>query len=471
MTEQLLTVQQLSFFLSMHPNTIYKLNDEGRIPSVYINRSIRFNKKDIDDWLKKNKRTHSDFQFSFTKCTLLLKEYDRIFLKGESALSKNNSKRWSYGFGTVYLRKTKQGKIRYYLDYLDKSGKRKRQVVKQAQTRAEAVIALQRKITEILDSSLSPTRIKRISFLEFSKLYLENYSKPTKKSWKCDFYCLNAQLLPYFGEFELQTVSSLQIENYRAERLNDGVQKSTTNRELALLKKMFNLAIDWGYCEKNPSRKVKLFSEKDNLKEQILSENEEKRLLAESAEHLKPIIITALHTGMRRNEILNLKWNQVDLKSRVILVVKTKSGKNRTVPINEFLFEVFNGLREHRTSDYVFPNPEGEPFRSIRHSFENACRRAEIKMRFHDLRHSFACRLIQRGCDIETLRTLLGHHSVTVTERYIHTNEEQKRKAVEFLSAEKTQKTAEKRVDLSHICHMDREKPSEKDLVSLFSVN
>jgi integrase len=82
----------------------------------------------------------------------------------------------------------------------------------------------------------------------------------------------------------------------------------------------------------------KLFNEKDNLKQKILSPTEEKKLLAESAEHLRRIIITALNTGMRRNEIFNLKWENIDLKLKLIEVTKTKAGKNRTIPINDDLY-------------------------------------------------------------------------------------------------------------------------------------
>lgn len=472
MRDTLLTVKELSSFLHVHPKTIYKWKDEARLPFHEINGQIRFKRTEIEQYVDKHKRGYFKFQDFLPKFDLSLGKYDRMLLKERSNALGKNSKRWSYGFGTVYIRKTEKGKIRYYIDYVDKGGKRRREVVKHAQTRAETVLALQRKVAEVLDAQLSPNRIKKINFKELSALYLENYAKPTKKSWECDAYCLDAHLLPYFGDHELEAVSPFQIEKYRAERLNEGVQKSTTNRELALLKRMFNLAIDWGYCHENPVKKVKLFSEKDNLKEQMLAEEDEEKLLGECADHLRPIILTALNAGMRRNEILSLKWNEVDLKGRVIHVVKTKSGKNRIIPLNEALHSVLVDMKSKKISEYVFPNPEtGKPFKSIRHGFENACRRVGIKLRFHDLRHTFACRLIRRGCDIETLRNLLGHHSVTVTERYIHTDDEQKRKAVGLLSSGKPQERAKKKAVLSHICHMGDEDKAERAVTSLFSEN
>jgi hypothetical protein len=149
--------------------------------------------------------------------------------------------------------------------------------------------------------------------------------------------------------------------------------------------------------------------------------------------------------------------------SRGVIAV---SGKNREIPVNNGLLTVLEELKKRKKSDFVFPNPKtNKPFRSIRHSFENACRRANIHdLRFHDLRHTFACRMIQKGCDIETLRDLLGHHSISVTERYIHTNLDQKRGAIERIS-EKNEE------DVSHICHMGQERQKEGFSSYLFSVN
>jgi integrase len=246
-------------------------------------------------------------------------------------------------------------------------------------------------------------------------------------------------------------VTSLDIETYRAARLKAGVKKSTTNREIALLKKMFHLAIDWGYCADNPVLKVKLFSEKDNLKERVLSEAEETRFLANCTEHLIPIVVFALNTGMRKNEILALMWEQIDRKGKVVRVTKTKSGKDRFVPLNEVAVGVIEAQCSKATGKFVFPSTKGgESFKAVRKSFEGACRRAGISgLRFHDLRHTFATRLIQRGADIVTVQNLLGHHSVTITQRYTHSGLDRKRYAVDLL-ASKALEMGQKPEDLLH---------------------
>lgn len=226
---------------------------------------------------------------------------------------------------------------------------------------------------------------------------------------------------------------------------------------------MLNLAVEWGYLFESEVPKIKLFPEKDNLKERILTAAEEVRLFEASSEHLKPVLKVALHTGMRRGEILGLRWDDVDLDAGTIRVVRTKSGKMRLIPLNDVLLEEFEKLRR--------AGGEGEPVfphKSVRSAFEGACRRAGIKnLRFHDLRHTFATRLVERGVDLITIKELLGHSSVTITERYTHSFKEQKRNAVRALG----EKEAGISENLLNICETRQRGKRKKVLRSLFSVN
>lgn len=172
-------------------------------------------------------------------------------------------------------------------------------------------------------------------------------------------------------------------------------------------RKMLNLAVEWGYLFEREVPRIKLFPEKDNLKERILTAEEEARLFEASSVHLKPVLKVALNTGMRRGEILSLRWGEVDLEARVVKAVRTKSRKVRLIPLNDVLLEEFEKLRR--------AGGEGEsvfPHKSVRSAFEGACRRAGIKnLRFHDLRHTCATRLVERGVDLITVKELLGHHN------------------------------------------------------------
>ena len=351
-------------------------------------------------------------------------------------MAKAKSKtRYSSVYGAIYQRKTKDGRIRWYLDYRDELGKRIQRVAVNAQTADEAGLALQTEVKRVFDRAQGVKEKKRIVFSDFAKLYIDNYAKPNKRSWRCDDYCIDAHLKPFFGKLDLGAITPLDVERFRAKRLEAGIKKSTSNRELALLKRMFHLAADWGYSAENPVAKVKLFSERDNLKERVLTADEETKLLAHCAPHLRPIVVFALNTGMRRGEILGLRWDQVDPAGKSVLVKRTKSGRDRSIPLNEAAAGVIRAQRTKSHGTYVFPSTKGREFmRTVDHSFGRACRLAGIVgLRFHDLRHTFATRLIRRGVDIITVQALLGHYAVTVTQRYTHTGADEKRRAVEAL--------------------------------------
>lgn len=153
--------------------------------------------------------------------------------------------------------------------------------------------------------------------------------------------------------------------------------------------------------------------------------------------YVKPIVITALHTGMRKGEILSLKWDNVDLKHGFILLDVTKNGERREIPINKTLETVFLDKSLIRRLDvpYVFYDPAtGKPYQNVKRSFYTACRRAGIRdFHFHDLRHTFASHLVMSGVDITTVKELLGHKTLTMTLRYAHLAPSHKVRAVDVL--------------------------------------
>ena len=294
-----------------------------------------------------------------------------------------------------------------------------------------------------------------VRFSGFAETYIRDYAKTNKRSWRSDVSCLKSNLTPAFGSYRLKDITALQIEKCRAKRLESGVSKSTVNRDLALMKRMFNLAIDWGIALENPVRKVRFFSEKDNLKERILTREEEPRLLAFCQGHLKAVILVALNTGMRLGEILGLRWDQVDLGRKQVRVERTKSGSDGLVPINLVLQGVFSGLRgQNGHSGFVFSNRlTGKPLTTVRNSFTTACRKARISgLRFHDLRHTFASRLVESGVDLITIKDLQGHSSVTIAERYTHPNHGLKKVAVDLL-AQTSSRPTKGAENPAHICH------------------
>lgn len=136
----------------------------------------------------------------------------------------------------------------------------------------------------------------------------------------------------------ISEINPFLIEKYKQKRKEDGVSVRTINIELACLRRMFNMALKWGWARKNPLKEVKLFKEPKG-KDRILSPEEKVRLfdairLSQRTLHLEPIVITALATGMRKSEVVNLKWPHVDLVNRLIIVEGTKSGYVRKIPMN-----------------------------------------------------------------------------------------------------------------------------------------
>ena len=232
--------------------------------------------------------------------------------------------------------KKKSGKSEYwYIDYVFE-GKRKWESVGRvgevSKADAKKLLALRR--TEILQAKFKTPKNRSIpTFSEFAQEYLE-YAKQNKKSWERDMYSLR-KLVPFFGNYKLSVISPILIERYKLERI-EHVSPRTVNIELVLLKRMFNLAISWDKCESNPLQRVNLFKQSEP-KERILTHEEEQRLLDGSPVHLRPIIITALQTGMRYSEILGLTWDNVDLEAGYIRIKESKSGKGRSIPINETL--------------------------------------------------------------------------------------------------------------------------------------
>ncbi|MBI2485492.1 MAG: tyrosine-type recombinase/integrase [Deltaproteobacteria bacterium] len=241
--------------------------------------------------------------------------------------------------------KGKEGKKKeyWYIDYTYE-GKRKWESVgvigEVSKENAKKLLALRN--TEILQGKFNAPKPKVIpTFSEFARDYLE-FAKGSKTSWDRDMYSLKS-LEPFFGSFKLKDISPILIEKYKLERKQD-VSTRTVNIELALLRRMFNLALSWDKCKSNPMHKVKFFKESPP-KERILTLEEEKALLGSSPGHLKPILITALNTGMRYSELLTLNWDNVDLVSGYIHVIKSKTGKGRKIPINETLKNTLEGLK------------------------------------------------------------------------------------------------------------------------------
>ena len=157
-------------------------------------------------------------------------------------------------------------------------------------------------------------------------------------------------------------------------------------------------------------------------------------------DHLKPIVILALNTGLRRGEIFNLQRRDVDLNHRLLTIrgENAKSGHTRVVPLNSEAHSVIrNWMADQGDQDsiYLFPSPKtGVRLVTIKTAWRDLMRLARLReFRFHDLRHTFASNLAMRGADLYSIKELLGHADVTTTQRYAHLAPEHRSKVVELL--------------------------------------
>jgi len=288
-----------------------------------------------------------------------------------------------------------------------------------------------------------------ITLPELGNRYIE-YAKVHKRSWKRDVQMLG-NLQAFFGPSKLRDITALRVEEYQQARVKD-VCPATSNREMALLKHMFNMAERWGqHHGANPVRLVKFLPE-NNLRFETLSEEQEERLLMASPPYLREMILFAINTGLRTSDIFNLQWMEVDIEQRRLKKIVKKSDKPLSLPLNETAFGIIEARLAVQQGPYVFYSPmTGDRFKDVKGALLAAVKRAGLpKITWHMFRHTFASRLTRDGVDVVTVKDLLGHSDISTTMRYAHSNDEAKRRAVQKLrNSDKTVTVVPRKVKIA----------------------
>ncbi|WP_295400367.1 site-specific integrase [uncultured Thiocystis sp.] len=250
-----------------------------------------------------------------------------------------------------------------------------------------------------------------------------------------------------FAGATIEQLRAAEITVYIRRRKGEGVSNSTINRELEVLSAAIAYAVrEWEWPITNPVPGRMLKEPEGRLR--WITRDEATNLIGAAkaqpkAPHLAPLIVLALHTGMRRGELLGLEWNRVDLNEGLIYLEArhTKAAKRRAVPVNAVAREALLNRAHWReeqcpTTSWVFSDLDGSRIGSVKRSFATACRNAGIAdFRFHDLRHTCAAWLVQLGVPLMDVRDVLGHSTVKMTERYAHLSPAQTRAAVSVLEA------------------------------------
>ncbi len=259
--------------------------------------------------------------------------------------------------------------------------------------------------------------------------------------WEVEQHVLR-MLERYFGDRLLIEIRTPDIEAFAfARRRNDGVKGATVNRNLAALSKIFDLAKRHGWVDSNPVKEVKRSPESSDAWRWLHQEEAELLLEAcrhpDAPEYLYPLVLSALYTGMRRGELLNLEWRSVDLIRGQIEITVSKTGRRRTVPLRPEVVDVLGRWRGRAQGPEVFA------VRDIRTPFATALKRSKIrKIRFHDLRHTAASWMAQNGVDLLQIKEVLGHTTITTTQRYAHLVQRNAEHAVGQMPALEVEKPA-----------------------------
>ena len=278
--------------------------------------------------------------------------------------------------------------------------------------------------------------IRRCTFNELADKY-DNFVKK-QRSYSSKKYIIK-KLQAQFRNIPLVRFNSALLEQFQTDKLNAGHKPATVNRYITTLKHMFTKALDWEMVSEDTINKVKKVKqlEENNQRLRYLTPEECERLINSCCDYLKAIVLTALHTGMRKTEILKLKWKQVDMKNGFIHLSETKSGKRRSIPINETLYITLKSIERRLDVQYLFFNPKtGKRYNDIKKAFNSACDRAGLSdYTFHDNRHTFTSSLVMAGVDLATVKELLGHKDIKMTLRYSHLASAHMKEAVNLLNS------------------------------------
>lgn len=286
-----------------------------------------------------------------------------------------------------------------------------------------------------------------ITFSEVFKKYIiySQNNKRSEKSWKREEQLNRIHIFPIFGNLSLTKISQIQFEQLKIKMSETGSSARTIRYALAVIRQVFNFAIrEELYSGLNLAAGGKIARPKeDNRKDRYLTKDEAELLLSELLKHsheVHDMSMLSLYTGMRFGEIANLKWGNVDTAQGIIMLRKTKSGKDRAAYMTDSIKKMFERRFQNKPGCLVFParGKENKPhlmisrvyYDVVAKLFNKGIEDKKLWVNFHTLRHTFASWLVEHNTDLYIIKDLLGHHDLKTTERYAHIGENQLKQAV-----------------------------------------
>jgi integrase len=315
----------------------------------------------------------------------------------------------------------------------------------------------------------------KLTYGDFLRSFYEPWVTANRRTGRETMQILNSTF-GFLMQQPIENFSVLELEQWRTKRINEGRKAATINRLVVALKASVNWAVENEIITENPIARLRPLRENDSDKKiRYLSPEERERLFAalEAREerirtgrdshnewstereksllpdlkkyafvdHLKPMIIVALNTGIRRGSLFQLCWSDINFREGILTVRPTieKTGKLLHIPMNDLLTETLAAWKKQSGGDddkLIFPSPKtGEMMNNCNSAWENLLQEANIKnFRWHDMRHDFASQLVMKGIDLNTVRELMGHADMKMTLRYAHLAPENKLQAVNILN-------------------------------------
>jgi len=330
------------------------------------------------------------------------------------------------GFG---LRVTAAGVKAFVLNYHVSGRERRYTIGRWPEVAAEMGRAEALRLRELLRQGYDPLaereRARGVpTMADLAQDYLRRHAEPFKRplSIRDDRRLLQALILPRLGRLQVSAVTRADIENLHRELGSTPVQ---SNRVLALLSKMFSLAIQWGWVRDNPARGVAKYQEQP--RERWLQTQELARLqnvLEKERDQNQANAVRLIElTGARKGEVLSARWDQFDLEGGVWTMPAhtTKQKRIHHVPLSPPALGLLRGMREWASGDFLFPGEKDGHLGDVKKFWKKVTQAAGLEgVHVHDLRHTFASHLVSAGVPLASVGALLGHTQARTTERYAH---------------------------------------------------
>lgn len=295
-----------------------------------------------------------------------------------------------------------------------------------------------RSFSKLFGQSQAPTAAAtnqpaKLTLEAFFDLKYYAFIQATKRRSKHDFYLFNKHIRPVLGAKLLNDISSEDIDHWMLHQMEVGYKSGTVNKHASMLNRTLNIAVHWGYLEKNAFKgaAIRKLPVGDYV-QRFLTRNEISQLLSACKQSTHPYLYLfvklLLLTGARKSELRLAKWKDIDDDKMQLFVAISKSGRSRKIMLSNQAVKVLDKVRLRTDAlglpttrdDWLFPNPRTrKPYTSFHLAFFAARKHAGLNtVRVHDLRHTYASLLINNGASIYEVQQLLGHYHISMTERY-----------------------------------------------------